>query len=571
MTKQWVFKPTPDQNDIKVLQEALGIHALLCALLVQREITDYDKAKHFFRPDLAGLHDPFEMKDMDRAVERLNDAIFQEQRILIYGDYDVDGTTSVALVYNFLKAYSANIFTYIPDRYTEGYGVSRQGIQWAIDHDIDLIITLDCGIRALDMVRLAVSHGVDVIICDHHLPGTELPNAYAVLDPKRSDCEYPYDELSGCGVGFKLLQAWCIQNSVELNHLYEYLDLVAVSIASDIVPITGENRILAYYGLKKLNASATPGLAAMIEKAGLQRPLSISDVVFGIGPRINAAGRINHAKTALDLLTRASKEEAYVFAEKLNLENNERKSFDESITLEALGMIKKEGQQDNHSTVLFKKDWHKGVIGIVASRCIEHYYKPTIILTESNGKITGSARSVNGFDVYNAIDKCSHLLDQFGGHTHAAGLTFHKSKLYDFKAAFEAVVGEMIKEEHKVCKIDIDMEIPLDAIDFKLLNILKQMGPFGPKNMQPVFVARNVTLKSSPRVLKEKHLKLFVSQPDTDKAFDAIGFGLGHFEQKLSSGFDIAFTIEENNFRGETSLQLMLKDIKLHQAAVVAS
>ncbi|WP_109832726.1 single-stranded-DNA-specific exonuclease RecJ [Reichenbachiella versicolor] len=569
MIKQWVFKPEPPKEDVNALVNSLGVHPILGKLLVQRDIIDFDSAKRFFRPSLDGLHDPFDMKGMDTAIERLNDALFNSERVLIYGDYDVDGTTSVALMYNFLKEFSTNIFTYIPDRYTEGYGVSQKGIQWAIDHDIDLLITLDCGIRACDTIGHATQNSIDVIICDHHLPGDILPDALAILDPKQDDCNYPYDELSGCGIGFKLLQGLCIQNGIEIEKLYQSLDLVALSIASDIVPITGENRTLAYFGMKKLNSDATPGLGAMIEKAGLQRPLSISDVVFGIGPRINAAGRINHAKTALDLLTQPTKEDAYVFAEKLNLENNERKSFDESITLEALGLIKKEGQVNNHSTVLFKKDWHKGVIGIVASRCIEHYFKPTIILTESNGKVTGSARSVDGFDIYRAIDACSEHLEQFGGHKYAAGLTMKKEKLGDFKRAFEASVGELIEEEHKVCKIEVDTEIDFEYIDSRFNNILKQMGPFGPQNMQPVFVAKNVTLKSPPRVLKEKHLKLFVSQFGTDNAFDAIGFGMGHFEKKLGDGFDIAFTLEENHFRGEVSLQLMLKDIKLHKTEAI--
>lgn len=563
MIKEWIVKHRPEKNKIKALQDELNIHEILCALLLQRGIKNIVEARSFFRPELGGLHDPFLMKDMDKAVERLTQAIFDEEKILIYGDYDVDGTTSVALVYNFLKELSPNVFTYIPDRYTEGYGISRKGMQWAIDHDIQLLITLDCGIRATENIKFAKDQSIDAIICDHHLPGTNLPDALAILDPKQSDCSYPYDELSGCGIGYKLLEAFSIQNGIDPNKLLGLLDLVAVSIASDIVPITGENRLLAWFGLKKLNNSPLPGFAALIDKANMTTPLSISDVVFGIGPRINAAGRIGHAKTALDLLTQETKEEAYVFAEKLNLENQERRNYDESITTSALDMIKEEGLMEMHSTVLFKKDWHKGVIGIVASRCIEHYYKPTIIMTESNGQITGSARSVIGFDIYRAIENCSDHLVQFGGHKYAAGLTMTHDKLDDFKIAFEQSVSELIEEKQKTPIIDIDLEIELDDIDFKMHAILKQMGPFGPMNMQPVFCSKNVFLKKEARVLKEKHLKLFLSQAGTSNNFDAIGFNLGHFHSQLETPFDIAYTIEENHYMGQTTLQLVLKDIRV--------
>ncbi|MEO9806699.1 MAG: single-stranded-DNA-specific exonuclease RecJ [Reichenbachiella sp.] len=563
MIKDWIVKSRPEENQIKELQSQLNIHDVLCAILLQRGIKNMAEAKSFFRPELGSLHDPFLMKDMDKAVERLTQAIFEEEKILIYGDYDVDGTTSVALAYNFLKDLSPNVFTYIPDRYTEGYGVSRQGIQWAIDHDIQLLITLDCGIRATENVKFAKGHEIDVIICDHHLPGTSLPEAVAILDPKQSDCSYPYDELSGCGIGYKLLEAFSVQNGIDDNKLLGLLDLVAVSIASDIVPITGENRLLAWFGLKKLNNSPLPGFAALIDKANMRTPLSISDVVFGIGPRINAAGRIGHAKTALDLLTQETKEDAYVFAEKLNLENQERRNYDESITASALDMIKEDKLTEKHSTVLFRKDWHKGVIGIVASRCIEHYYKPTIIMTESNGQITGSARSVNGFDIYSALENCSDHLIQFGGHKYAAGLTMTHDKLDDFKIAFEQSVSEMIEEKQKTPVIDVDMEIELADIDFKMFGILKQMGPFGPRNMQPVFCSKNVFLKKEARVLKEKHLKLFLSQAGTSNNFDVIGFNLGHFHNQLDAPFDIAYTIEENHYMGQTTLQLMLKDIRV--------
>lgn len=561
--KEWILKPQPEEEQIKHLQSQLNIHEILCALLIQRGVDNIDAARSFFRPDLESLHDPFLMKDMGLAVERLTQAIFNEEKILIYGDYDVDGTTSVALAYNFLKDLSPNVFTYIPDRYTEGYGVSRKGVQWAIDHDINLFITLDCGIRAVENIQMAKDHDIDVIVCDHHLPGEELPTAVAILDPKQSDCSYPYDELSGCGIGYKLLEAFSIQNGIESHKLLDLLDLVAVSIASDIVPITGENRLLAWFGLKKLNNSPLPGFAALIDKAAMQTPLSISDVVFGIGPRINAAGRIGHAKTALDLLTQEVKEDAYVFAEKLNLENQERRNYDETITATALAMIQEDGQAEKCSTVLYKKDWHKGVIGIVASRCIEHYYKPTIIMTESNGKITGSARSVNGFDIYTALENCSEHLIQFGGHKYAAGLTMEPDQLDNFKNAFEESVSSLIEEKQKTPIIDIDLEMELEDIDFKMFGILKQMGPFGPQNMQPVFCSRNVFLKKEARVLKEKHLKLFISQAGTTNNFDVIGFGLGHFHNQLDAPFDIVYTIEENHYMGQTTLQLMLKDIRV--------
>ncbi|MEO9966185.1 MAG: single-stranded-DNA-specific exonuclease RecJ [Reichenbachiella sp.] len=563
MIKEWVVKIKPEVTKIEELQNQLNIHPILCALLIQRGIKNIEDAKSFFRPELDRLHDPFLMRDMDKAVERLTQAIFEEEKILIYGDYDVDGTTSVALAYNFLKDFSPNIFTYIPDRYTEGYGVSRKGIDWALDHDIKLLITLDCGIRATENIKVAADGGIDVIICDHHLPGEELPAAVAILDPKQNDCSYPYNELSGCGIGYKLLEGFSIQNGIDQNKLLGLLDLVAVSIASDIVPVTGENRLLAWFGLKKLNNSPLPGFAALIEKAGMNVPLTISDVVFGIGPRINAAGRIGHAKTALDLMTQSTKEEAYVYAEKLNVENQERKNYDENITIAALELIKTEGQEHKCSTVLFKKDWHKGVIGIVASRCIEQYYKPTIIMTESNGMITGSARSVQGFDVYLALERCSDHLIQFGGHKYAAGLTMEPDRINDFKVAFEEAVSELIEESQKKPTVNIDTEIDLQDIDFKMFGILKQMGPFGPMNMQPVFCSRNVFLKKDPRVLKEKHLKLFISQAGCANNFDVIGFGLGHFHDQLDAPFDIVYTIEENHYKGNTTLQLMLKDIRV--------
>ncbi|MGL1888259.1 MAG: single-stranded-DNA-specific exonuclease RecJ [Reichenbachiella sp.] len=561
MKKQWIIKAVPPIEEILSLQEALSINPILCHLLIQRGIKTIEQAKPFFRPTLDMIHDPFEMKGLGIAVERINQAIFNNEKIMIYGDYDVDGTTSVALTYNFLKEFSSNLYTYIPDRYTEGYGISKKSINWAVDHDISLIISLDCGIRNVEEVELAGTNHIDFIICDHHLPGDILPPAVAILDPKQKDCDYPYKELSGCGVGFKMLQGFCIQNGIDEKKLYEWIDLLGVSIACDIVPITGENRVLAHIGIKKLNASPSPGLEALIKKAGLQKPLTISNIVFGLGPRINAAGRVGHAKTALDLLTQTVTQDAHVFAEKLNLENDERKTYDEQITIEALDMIASENPETKKTSVLYKKSWHKGIIGIVASRCIEHYYKPTIILTESNGQLAGSARSVNGFDIYHAIDQCKEYLIQFGGHKYAAGMTMKKSQLAGFKIAFEKAVRETILDKELNPKIDIDLEIQIDEIDYSLYNIMKQIGPFGPGNMQPIFISRGINIHGEGRVLKEKHLKFSIKQSNGE-IINVIGFGFADFIDSIGKPFDIAYTIEENHFRGESSLQIMLKDIR---------
>lgn len=563
MIKEWTMPNEENGQLLEGLASSLNVSTIIGQLLIQRGIYTFDKAKEFFRPEISSLHDPFFMKDMDKAVARLNDAIFNEEKILIYGDYDVDGTTSVALVYSFLKEFYEHIDAYVPDRYTEGYGVSKKGIDYAEENGITLIIALDCGIRALDNVDYAKTKSIDFIICDHHRPGDELPSAIAVLDPKRKDCLYPYDELSGCGIGFKFMQAFCLQNTIELERLYHYLDLVAVSIASDIVPITGENRTLAWYGLKKLNAKPIPGFRALMDVAGFKDNLDISNVVFGIGPRINAAGRIGHAKSAVELLVAKDEEEASRLAKKLNLNNIERKEYDESITNEALEQIEKiNGADTTRSNVLFNAEWHKGIIGIVASRCIEKHYKPTIILTESNGSATGSARSVDGFDIYEAISSCSELLDKYGGHKYAAGLTLSLDNVGAFQQKFEEVVSGTITEDQLVPKINIDAELDFKEISFNLLNIIRQMGPFGPQNMQPVFATHNVSLKNKPRILKDHHLKLFVCQGESDMSFDAIGFNLSQFADQLDRPFSIAYTIEENNYMGNKTVQLMLKDIK---------
>ncbi|MEQ6118532.1 single-stranded-DNA-specific exonuclease RecJ [Reichenbachiella sp. MALMAid0571] len=563
MIKEWEIPSKDDNPLVSELAELLNVSPIICQLLVRRGVNSFDKAKTFFRPEISGLHDPFYMKDMDKAVARLNDAIFNNEKILIYGDYDVDGTTSVALVYSFLREIYENIDFYIPDRYSEGYGISKQGIDYAQASGTTLIIALDCGIRAIDNVNYANEKFIDFIICDHHLPGDKLPDAVAILDPKRKDCLYPYDELSGCGIGFKFLQGFCLQNTIDLEQLYNYLDLVAVSIASDIVPMTGENRILAWYGLKKLNSKPLPGFKALIDVSGFKNKLDITNVVFGIGPRINAAGRIGHAKSAVELLIAENDEQASTLAKNLNLNNIERKEYDESITLEALAQIEQINQTgEAKSNVLFNTDWHKGIIGIVASRCIEKHYKPTIILTESNGSATGSARSVEGFDIYEAISSCSHLLEQYGGHKYAAGLTMPLANVSEFQMQFEKVVSTTITNDQLIPKIKVDAEIDFADINFSLYNIIKQMGPFGPHNMQPVFATNNVRLKNKARVLKDLHLKLFVEQEGSEVSFDAIGFNLSEYSDKLDSPFSIAYTIEENNYMGNKTLQLVLKDIK---------
>ncbi|WP_017731085.1 single-stranded-DNA-specific exonuclease RecJ [Nafulsella turpanensis] len=565
MTKRWVIKESAEQAVVKHLSEAININTTLAGLLVQRGVQTFEEAKKFFRPSLDDLHDPFLMKDMDRAVERLETALDQGQKVLVYGDYDVDGTTSVALFYGFMQDHYPGIKFYIPDRYKEGYGISEAGIDWAIEEKFDLIISLDCGIKAVNMIGKAAAAGIDFIVCDHHLPGAQLPPAFAVLDPKRPDCSYPFKELSGCGIGFKLLQAFCIKNNIDLDDLYPYLDLVAVSIAADIVPLVGENRILAHFGLQQLNSNPRPGLQALINLAGFKSQIDINSIVFGIGPRINASGRIAHAKTAVKLLLSKDLEEAESIATIINDKNTERRSFDTNITREALEMIEQNPLSSNaKSTVLFKNDWHKGVIGIVASRCIDSYYRPTIILTESNNKATGSARSVVGFDIYEAISECSDLLLQYGGHMYAAGLTMEVDKVEAFQQRFEEVVSSRIRPEQLVPQIEIDQTITLDQVTPRFNKILKQMGPFGPLNMQPVFITENVKATGRPRVLKNKHLKLNLAQEEGGPVLDAIGFDMADYFAMIDSGmrFHIAYTIEENSYWGPDALQLCLKDIK---------
>lgn len=564
--KRWVAKPEPDKDIVKTLAKELGISKKLTYLLAQRGITSFDEAKYFFRPDINHLEDPFLMQDMFAAIERIDKALANNEGILVFGDYDVDGTTSVATVYGFLSKRHKNIDYYIPDRYKEGYGISNAGIDYAADNGYGLIIALDCGIKSIDKVEYAKQKGIDFIICDHHQPGDTLPDAVAVLDPKRADCEYPYKELSGCGVGFKLIQAYLISHDEDQAELEDYIDFGAVSIASDIVEITGENRTIAYYGLEKLQRNPSPGLKSLLGMALKDTSsLTISNLVFIVGPRINAAGRMSDAKASVRLLLSKDEEEAKEHTAILNEFNSDRKEYDQNITQEALEFISSNELEINRkTTVVYNEDWHKGVIGIVASRLTETYYRPTIVLTKSNGKYTGSGRSIPGYDLYNAIDACSDLLEQFGGHTFAAGLTLLPENLDAFKAKFEEVVSSSITEEMLTPMVEYDMPLRLDDITPKFAHIVYQLAPFGPGNMNPVFMTEGVEAKGEPRVVGETHLKLSLISENTLKPIDAIAFGFGHMAEELKGKkFNVCYTIEENTFRGITTLQLNIKDIKL--------
>lgn len=546
------------------LQSELKIHPALCNILVQRGIETYEQAKSFFRPSLEELHDPFLMKDMDKAVNRIVTAFMNGEKVLIYGDYDVDGTTSVATAYSFFKEIYPAIDYYIPNRYTEGYGVSTRGIDYAAENGFTLIIALDCGIKSNDKVDYANSKGIDFIICDHHLPGSEIPNAIAVLDPKRSDCSYPYKELSGCGIGFKFIQAFAQQNGIPEEKYLRYLDLVCVSIGADIVPITGENRILAWHGLRKLNSNPTHGIKKLLEVAGSQKTLSITDVVFILGPRINAAGRIDDARHAVKLLIgEVADADVEAQAFQLNVFNNERKDLDRSITAHALEMIGgDETLVKRKSTVVYHPEWHKGVIGIVASRLTETYYRPTIVLTESEGKVTGSARSVKNFDLYEAIYECRDLLIQFGGHKFAAGLTLQPENVDSLIARFEEVVSNRITDEHLIPEIEIDAVLPLEDITPKFYSIIQQMAPFGPENMNPVFVTKEVMDSGWSKTVKEDHVK-FSIRKQTGELMDGIGFNLARKMDIIKGGpFDIAYHIDENEWQGNVKLQMVVKDVR---------
>jgi single-stranded-DNA-specific exonuclease len=569
MEKNWKLKEQGDAATIEHLSQELGIESVLALLLVQRGITTYDQAKVFFRPELENLHDPFLMKDMDKAVARIQTALRNKENILVYGDYDVDGTTSVALVYSFLRHFSDHLGYYVPNRYNEGYGVSFKGVEYAINNRYSLVIALDCGIKAVEKIALAKRNGVDFIICDHHYPGSILPEAIAVLDPKRPDCSYPYKELSGCGVGFKLIQAYALKNNIPFDDIVQYLDLVAVSIASDIVPINGENRILSLFGLKQLSTAPRTGLKSVIKISGLEgKDITVDDIVFKIGPRINAAGRIETGDQAVELLVSDDERKAVSMSDKINAFNNTRKSIDTTITSEALKHLANDPSlKHRFSTVLYNPQWHKGVIGIVASRLIETYYRPTVILTESNGMATGSARSVEGFDLYQAIDACSDLLENFGGHMFAAGVTMKIENVPIFRERFEEVVSKMIKKDQISASIEIDAEMELKNITPKFYRILKQFQPFGPENMSPIFLTRNVVDNGCGRVVGSgsEHLKLeLIQEVDPFRTYPAIGFQLSKHFKYISKGdpFDICYSIEENEFRGNTTLQIRIRDIK---------
>ncbi|MFC5191655.1 single-stranded-DNA-specific exonuclease RecJ [Algoriphagus aquatilis] len=568
----WKQKPKTSQAAIEKLGKEINVNPTLANMLINRGVESFDQAKDYFRPSLSQLHDPFLMKDMDAAVNRIEKAVKNQEKILVYGDYDVDGTTAVALMYSFLKGFYPQVDFYIPDRYKEGYGISERGVRFAAENGFSLVIALDCGIKAIDKVKLAKELGVDFIICDHHTPGDQLPEAVAVLDAKREDCMYPYKELSGCGVGFKLIQAYAKTHGIEESSLYPYLDLLVVSIAADIVPITGENRILAYYGLDRINNTPGPGLKALILQSKVEKEIQISDIVFKIGPRINASGRLEHAQASVELLIAPNLDDAIERAKLVDEVNSTRRNFDENITKEAFEMLAiREEEAQWNSTVLFKEDWHKGVIGIVASRCIEKYYRPTIILTESNNKATGSARSVVDFDIYEAIAECSELLDQFGGHKYAAGLTLSVENVPAFQAKFEQVVRSRIEETHLKPVIEIDDILLLDQINYKFYNILKQMAPFGPGNTEPVFRINNV-YADEVTVLKDKHLRFKIIQDGQVTTPVCLGFGMADRAKdpdlttvnmlRGKMRFDIVAEMRENFFRDKSSLQLYVKDIK---------
>ena len=564
---RWTLKPKPSEDKIKHLAQALNVEDFVATLLIQRGIETFDDAKNFFRPSLEHLHDPFLMKDMDKAVARIEMAIENQENILVFGDYDVDGTTAVSLVSAYLKSHYPNIATYIPDRYDEGYGISFKGIDFADDNGFSLIIALDCGIKSIDHIAYAKEKNIDFIICDHHRPGNILPDAVAILDPKREDCDYPYDELCGCGVGFKLIQALGKNRNETIEDLVPYLDLVATAIAADIVPITGENRVLAYFGLQVINSDPRPGIKALVHQVK-KKALDITDVVFIISPRINAAGRIKHGNHAVELLTEFNFEQAQQFASEIEQYNSDRKDLDKKITKEAFQQILENQEEERFSTVVFQEDWHKGVIGIVASRLIETYYRPTLVFTKSGDKYAASARSVKGFDVYNALDACAEHLEQFGGHMYAAGMTLKAENYTIFKEAFEKQVSSTILPEMRTPEIEIDAEINFSDITPKLIRILKQFEPFGPQNMTPVFMTTNVKDTGYAKTLgaDEEHLRLFVKQNNSE-GIAAIGFGLGKKIDiaKNQNSFQLAYSLAENEWNGNVSTQLMLKDIRTNE------
>ena len=564
VNKRWTLKSANEQ-EVEHLHEVLGINPVLCRLLALRGIKDYDAAKSFFRMSLEQLHDPFLMLGMTEAVSRITEAIEWHEKIIVYGDYDVDGTTAVATVYSFLRnQYKGDLAYYIPHREREGYGVSKVGIDYAHEHGYTLMITLDCGIKSVELVKYAKTLGIDVIICDHHTPDEVLPPAYAILNPKQQNCNYPYKELSGCGIGFKLVSALAKKWNLPDEEAYQYLDLVATSIAADIVPIDGENRVLAYFGLKKVNENPSAGIRTLKQLAEAKKELSISDLVFVIGPRVNAAGRMDDARKAVELFIQEDPERIIEMAEALHSDNFDRKEVDKNTTEEALALLQNDTKlQQRKSTVLYQSHWHKGVVGIVASRLIDHYYRPTIVLTQSNEKVTGSARSVSGFNIYDAIHECRDLLENYGGHFYAAGMTMHPDNVGAFVQRFEEVVSGSIPPHLLVPEIEIDAEIKLAEIKQPFYNILKQFEPFGPANMRPVFLTRSVyDFRGNSRVVKEQHLRIVVHQ-HAGITIDGIGFGMADKFPIVANGpFDVVYTLDENEYNGRTSLQMRIIDIK---------
>ena len=561
---RWTLQPKPSPEKVKALAAELKVDELIAMLLVQRGIETFEAARQFFRPSLADLHNPYLMKDMDKAVARIEAAIANAENILVFGDYDVDGTTAVSLVSSYLKSFYPNVATYIPDRYNEGYGVSYQGIDFADDNGFSLIIALDCGIKSIDHVAYAKAKNIDFIICDHHRPGDTLPEAVAVLDPKRIDCTYPYDELCGCGVGFKLIQALAQNRNQTFDDLVPYLDLVATAIAADIVPMTGENRVLAKFGLEVINSNPRPGIKALVQNVK-KKTLTITDVVFIIAPRINAAGRIKHGNEAVALLTEYDLEQAEFFASEIEQHNSDRKDLDKLITAEALSQITENDETKKFTTVVYQENWHKGVIGIVASRLTETYYRPTIVFTKSGDKLAASARSVKDFDIYNALEACATHLEQFGGHMYAAGMTLKEENYAAFKEAFERTVEETIHPDLLTPEITVDAEINLTDINEKLIRILNQFEPFGPQNMTPVFMTKGLKDSGYAKGIgaDKDHLKLYVKQ-NNSPGFGAIGFGLGKKLDlvKNQQSFDAVYCIDENEFNEKVSVQLRLKDIR---------
>ena len=560
---RWTYKPKPEKEKITTLAQELSVDKTIAKVLLQRGISSFKSAKKYFRPSIEDLHDPFMMKDMDLAINRIEQAIACNENILVFGDYDVDGTTAVSLVSSYLKTYYPHVATYIPDRYEEGYGISYKGIDFAEDNDFSLIIALDCGIKAIEKVAYALEKKIDFIICDHHKPGAEIPKAVAVLNPKRIDCNYPFDELCGCGVGFKLIQGLASKRNISTEELMPYLDLVATAIGADIVPMVGENRAMAFLGLQVINSSPRNGFKAIIEQ--VKKPsLTITDVVFIIAPRINAAGRMKHGNYAVELLTEMDINSAKEFAAAIETFNTDRKELDKLITHEALQQIIENDEKQNASTVVFAETWHKGVIGIVASRLIETYYRPTLVFTKSGDKLAASARSVKGFDVYNALEQCTEFIEQFGGHKYAAGLTLLPENYQQFKEKFEEVVASTLPEDLKTPELTIDAELDLSEITPKLFRIIQQMAPFGPQNMKPVFSSCAVRDNGFGKQVgaDKTHLKLNLIYGADNKTYNAIGFGLGDTLPLIKNEFDVAYALDENTWNGHTSIQLMLKDIK---------